>query len=172
MVQYKHVMPNNKREKFVRVLNTIQHGNRKASKYQFFGNGCKSLMTTKSHIWICQIQMCEFVCFWRWLPTTNKGGDCFQFDLFPRFGFWVMLSQIFWFYSYFNWHAPKLLDRFKCEFEVKQRKSKELEHTPSFGALWGGRRPCWSSGMGLRKMTNNYSLAWIYTKPNNKLVSA
>lgn len=80
MVQYKHVMPNNKREKSIHVLNTIQHGNRKASKYQFFWNGCQSLMTTKSHIWICQIQMCDFVCFWRWLPTTNKGGDCFQFD--------------------------------------------------------------------------------------------
>ncbi len=112
MVQNKHVMPNNKREKSIHVLNTIQHGNRKASKYQFFWNGCQSLMTTKSHVWICQIQMCDFVCFWRWLPTTNKGGDCFQFDLFPRFGFWAMLSQTFWFFSYFNYEDCKPISCF------------------------------------------------------------
>jgi hypothetical protein len=32
---------------------------------------------------------------------------------------------------------PKLLDRFKCESEVKQRKSTELEHAPSLTTLWG-----------------------------------
>jgi hypothetical protein len=36
----------------------------------------------------------------------------------------------------------------------------------------GGRRACWSSEMGLGRMTSTYSLTQTYTKPNSKLVSA
>ncbi len=36
----------------------------------------------------------------------------------------------------------------------------------------GGRGACWSSEMGLGRMTSTYSLTRNYTKPNNKLVNA
>ncbi len=37
---------------------------------------------------------------------------------------------------------------------------------------FGGRGACWSSGMGLGRMTSNHSFTRTCTKPNNKLVSA
>jgi len=37
---------------------------------------------------------------------------------------------------------PKLLDKLKCESEVKQQKSKELGQAPWFTTLWGGRGAC------------------------------
>jgi hypothetical protein len=35
------------------------------------------------------------------------------------------------------WRVPKFFDKFTCEFEVKQRKSKELGHAPWLATFWG-----------------------------------
>ncbi len=66
---------------------------------------------------------------------------------------------------------PKLLDRLKCEFKMKNNeKIKNWGTFLRLHQLGGGRRMCWTSKMGLGKMTNIYSFTWTYTKPNNKLL--
>jgi hypothetical protein len=71
-----------------------------------------------------------------------------------------------------NWCAPKLLDRFKYEFEVKTRKEQGIGDTVFGSQHFGGRGACWSSGMGLGRLISTQSFTRTYTKPNNKLVSA
>jgi hypothetical protein len=68
--------------------------------------------------------------------------------------------------------VPKLLDRLKRQYEVKTTKEQRVRGTLFGFQHFGGRRACWSSGMGLGRMTNTYSFTRTYTKPNNKLVSA
>jgi hypothetical protein len=53
---------------------------------------------------------------------------------------------------------PKLLDKLNCEFEVKQWKNKELGDTFCGSQHLGGKRACWSSGKGLGRLTNTYSI--------------
>jgi hypothetical protein len=35
-----------------------------------------------------------------------------------------------------HWRAPKLLDKLKCEYELKQQKNKESGHAPWLATLW------------------------------------
>jgi hypothetical protein len=56
------------------------------------------------------------------------------------------------------WCACKLLDRLKCESEVKQWKVKESGAHSLIHITLRGRGVCWSSGMRLGRMTSiNYS---------------
>jgi hypothetical protein len=50
--------------------------------------------------------------------------------------------------------APKLLDRLKCESEVKTAKEQGVGDTLPSSKHFGGRRVCWSSEMGLGRMTS------------------
>jgi len=70
------------------------------------------------------------------------------------------------------WHTPKLFDRLKRESKMKTSEEQGVGNMFPGSQHFGGRRACWSSKMGLGKMTKNYSLTWTCTKPNNKLVSA
>ncbi len=55
---------------------------------------------------------------------------------------------------------------------MKTAKESKVGARPLTRTTFGGKRVCWSSGMGLGRMTSTHSLTWTYTKPNNKLVSA
>jgi hypothetical protein len=57
----------------------------------------------------------------------------------PRF---VVIVQIIW-------HTPKLLDRLKCESEVKTTEEQGVEAWSLVQQHFEGRRVCWSSKMGL-----------------------
>ncbi len=59
----------------------------------------------------------------------------------------------------------QLLEGLKCESQTeKQRKSKELGHTPQLAALQRGRGACQSSEMGLGRSDKLYSLTRTCTK--------
>jgi hypothetical protein len=46
-----------------------------------------------------------------------------------------------------HWRAPKLLSKFKCEYEMRQQKSKDSGHVPWLATLWRveghARAPGW-----------------------------
>lgn len=61
------------------------------------------------HIWTCLLRLLpSLTIFWGPCNGFLKSGLCF-------------LDQDWW-------RAPKFLDRFECESEVKQHKNKELKH--------------------------------------------
>ncbi len=70
-----------------------------------------------------------------------------------------------------NWRAalthPKALDR--LNYETKGENNARIR-TPS-SQHYGGRKACWSSKMGLGKMTSKSIIHTNMHKPNNKLVS-
>jgi hypothetical protein len=73
----------------------------------------------------------------------------------------------------FNDAFPSFWIDSNVSLKWKQRKSQKLGHIPWLATLGGGgqgRGACWSSKMGLGRMTSAYSLTWTCTKPNNKLV--
>jgi hypothetical protein len=70
------------------------------------------------------------------------------------------------------WHTPKFLDRFKCDSKVTTTEESRVGAHSLAHNNFGGKRACWSSGMGLGRMINIYSFTRTCTKPNNKLVSA
>ncbi len=53
-----------------------------------------------------------------------------------------------------TWCAPKLLDRLKCEYEVKTTKEQRVGARSLARNTLRGRGACWSSGMGLKRMTS------------------
>jgi len=65
--------------------------------------------------------------------------------------------------KYWNWCVPKLLDRFKCEFEVKTVEEQKVGCTFLGSQHVGGRGVCWCSGMKLGRMTSTQSLTQTYT---------
>jgi hypothetical protein len=84
-------------------------------------------------------------------------------------------------------HQQKFLGKYACDMydhafpsswidsnvslKWKQWKSQECT-LPGSHHFEGARGACWSSEMGLGRMTSTYSLTRTCTKPNNKLVSA
>jgi hypothetical protein len=70
-----------------------------------------------------------------------------------------------------EWRTPKLLNRLKCESEVKTTKKSKVGARSLAHNTLGDRGACWSSKMGLGRMTSTYSLTQTCTKPNNKLVN-
>ncbi len=52
-------------------------------------------------------------------------------------------------------HTPKLLGRFKMS--LNRGKVRSSGHTPWLSALFRGRGACWSSEMGLGKLTINFT---------------
>jgi hypothetical protein len=64
------------------------------------------------------------------------------------------------------------VDKFKCESKVKTMEELGGEARSLARNTFGGRMACWSSGMGLGRVSSTYSLTQTCTKPNNKLVSA
>jgi hypothetical protein len=73
---------------------------------------------------------------------------------------------------YVCWHTPKLFNGLNFEFKSEQQKEKEKElgRAPWFASLQG-RRACWSSGMGLGRLTSNSITHMDLHKLNNKLIS-
>jgi hypothetical protein len=67
-----------------------------------------------------------------------------------------------------TWNAPKFLDRLQLESKVETSKKLGVEACSTFR----GRRACWSSDMGLGKMTSLYLLTQTCTKPSNELINA
>jgi hypothetical protein len=47
------------------------------------------------------------------------------------------------------WHAPKLLDRLKCECKMKTTEDQRIGACSLACSTLKGREVCWSSGIGL-----------------------
>jgi hypothetical protein len=95
-----------------------------------------------------------------------------NFPRFPNFNSkcWHYGILQFWSFITLNWHAPKLLDKFKCERWTHQN-SKELRHVHWLVALWGKR--------GVLELRDGDYEKWQASithtnlqKLNNKLVNA
>jgi hypothetical protein len=57
-----------------------------------------------------------------------------------------------------TWHTPKLLNGHKCESKLKTTKKEGVEAHSLAHSILKGKRACWSSGMGLGRVTSiNYS---------------
>jgi hypothetical protein len=65
-----------------------------------------------------------------------------------------------------NWHTPKLFGRFNCESKCENNERIRSWGTFPSSQHFGGRRACWSSGMGIRKNDKqvNYSHRLAQTK--------
>jgi hypothetical protein len=53
-----------------------------------------------------------------------------------------------------NWHTPKLFDKLKRESEVKTTEEQRVGACSLAHSILKGRRACWSSRMGLGRMTS------------------
>jgi hypothetical protein len=67
---------------------------------------------------------------------------------------------------------PKLLDGFNYESKGEDNGRRRGWGTFISSQHFGGRGACWSSRMGLGRMTSNSLTHIDLHKPNNKLVSA
>jgi hypothetical protein len=66
----------------------------------------------------------------------------------------VQLWTLFTWLNITHWHAPNLGYRLKCKSEMKTIEEQEVEDTFPSSQHFGGKRACWSSGMGLGRMRN------------------
>jgi len=64
-------------------------------------------------------------------------GDICNLDYHLVFTF-MLINPFF----HTKWHAPKLLDRLKCEFEVKTAEEREVGDTFPGSQPFGGRGAC------------------------------
>jgi hypothetical protein len=95
-------------------------------------------------------------------PSPSRGESC-EF-VFARGSF---VHQKCSSYALINFDALPTLWRTQMGIpNRRQRKSKELGHTPWLATFWRSRRGvCWSSGMGLGRIDKLQLLTWTCTKP-------
>jgi len=53
-----------------------------------------------------------------------------------------------------QWRTPKLINGLKCESKLKTKEEQGVEARSLLATLWGGKRACWSFGMGLGRVTS------------------
>jgi hypothetical protein len=97
---------------------------------------------------------------WSWFLEVKKGARVVEMMMEH---FWKQTGRcdgrLLKLFEVATFNAPpsSLMDS-NVSSNWKQRKSKELGHIPWLIALWRGRRACWSSGMGVGRVTSiNYS---------------